>query len=25
MTRVTADMVEAAVKPWLSSIEVQRA
>jgi heptosyltransferase-2 len=25
MTKVTADMVEAAVKPWLSSIEVQRA
>lgn len=25
MTKVTPDMVEAAVKPWLSSIEVQRA
>jgi heptosyltransferase-2 len=25
MTKVSADMVEAAVKPWLSSIEVQRA
>jgi heptosyltransferase II len=25
MTRVTADMVEAAVKPWLSSVGVQRA
>jgi heptosyltransferase-2 len=25
MTKVTAEMVEAAVKPWLSSIQVQRA
>jgi heptosyltransferase-2 len=25
MTKVTADMVEAAAKPWLSSVEVQRA
>jgi heptosyltransferase-2 len=25
MTKVTPDMVEAAIKPWLSSIEVQRA